>query len=154
MSDLDVETRRPVKLIEPTGIDLSVVTDGIADAGISASIVSPNVDVQAAIEAITNETSNAPIVSRFVRFAGGLALIPFIVYFGILFALRLVEAGIVFPKGFSPPIIAGIAAVLSINIITGVFALLAVREKAVPRSVPTIADGSSEPTDSARPKTE
>lgn len=91
--------------------------------------------VHSGLAAISNERSNAPIVARFFRFAVALAVLPPLVYYCSLQALKDKSLS-AFPTGFTPPIIAGIAAVLVINLIISTFALLAVLE---PSHAPTSA---------------
>lgn len=86
-------------------------------------------DVRAGLVAIANERSNDAIVTRFVRFAVALAVVPLASYFFCVTLIRVVGATL--PRGLTAPIIGGIAAVLSANIITATFALLAVKEQPV-----------------------
>ncbi len=101
------------------------------------------------LAAITAEPRNEGIVRRFVRFAVALAALPPAVYFGFRYTLRNhVPAKVLqrLPPALSPTIIAGIAAVLAVNIITASFALIAVAEKPPGN---TASDNASE-----RPKDE
>lgn len=95
-------------------------------------------DWRAGLAAIANEPANKPVAERFVRFAAGMAIAPLVVYFATWLSVRkFVPAGTL-PSGITAPIVAGIAAVLTINMVMGVFALLAVREQ-VPASASSSA---------------
>lgn len=131
----DTTAEAPDKL-DGTPFKLSIDDTGINGAGITAEILpsAPSSNISAGLSAISSEESNGPIVKRFVRFATALAFIPFAVYLAVLQFFRTVGAGIVLPQGITPQIVSGIAAVLTVNIITSVFALLAVREQAAAAS--------------------
>lgn len=119
------------KKLEGTPFELGIDDTGINGAGIRAELLPATASshLSAGLSAISSEESNAPVVQRFVRFATALAVIPFAVYLATSEFLRTVGADIVLPAGISPPLVSGIAAVLTVNLITALFALLAVREQ-------------------------
>lgn len=80
-------------------------------------------EIQRGLQAIHREPANVPIIQRFTRFFIAAAVLPILTYFITLHLTRLSPNPI-----FSPNILAGIAAVLTLNIITASFALLAVKE--------------------------
>ncbi|PXF43605.1 hypothetical protein BWQ96_06614 [Gracilariopsis chorda] len=83
--------------------------------------------MQEGIEALAREPTNKPIIAKFFRFAAALAILPVIFYFlvyNLVRFLNLNQSGIL-----SAPILGGLAAILTINIVTSLFALLALRER-------------------------
>lgn len=92
------------------------------------------------LDAIYQEPSNRIVVSRFVRVAIAVAVAPVTVYF-VTYAfvrnLPLPSHGI-----YSPPILAGFAAVLTLNGITAAFAVHAALEK-LPSRNPDISSALS-----------
>lgn len=83
--------------------------------------------MQEGIEALAREPANKPIIARFFRFAVALAVLPVVFYFlvyNLVQFLGLNQGGVL-----SAPILGGLAAVLTINIVTSLFALLALRER-------------------------
>lgn len=83
-------------------------------------------DVHLGLQAITSEPSNAPIITRFIRFFLAVAILPPAVYF-LVFNLT----PLTFP--LSPSTNAGLAAVFALNALTAIFALIAVFERAPPQ---------------------
>lgn len=91
-------------------------------------------DINLGLQAIAREPENHPIVKRFLRFFGAIALLPVLVYFLVL--------NVAPPGLLALPITAGIAAVLTLNILTASFAILAVKEPSPP--VPVRVEGEGE----------
>lgn len=118
--------------------------------------------IQQGLQAISREPANAPIVKRFFRFAAAVAIIPIAAYALVLtLAKAAASSGVIAGRGLSsPPILAGVAAVLALNIVTALFALLALKEKAntPPSSLieeeEDIVSESQLETEDTRPKTE
>lgn len=82
---------------------------------------------QAGIQAIIQEPSNQPIIKRFFKVAIATAVVPLLAYlltYTISKRLDLKSHPLL-----SPPIISGLVAVLTLNLITGSFALYAVHEQ-------------------------
>lgn len=104
-------------------------------------------DIQAGLRAILEEPGNAKVVNRFVRFAWAMALVPVAVY-GVtvtLFRLAVANTFIRLPSFASPPIVAGLCAVLSVNIISALFVIGALNEtpeRAINHSAPATADSA------------
>jgi hypothetical protein len=96
-------------------------------------------EIQAGLRAITSEPANAAVIRRFKRFFVAVAVVPVVVYLGSNFAFRrLVQFHILSGRGTSsPPILAGIIAVLTLNFLVGLFALGAVSEAPI---VPTSSE--------------
>jgi len=118
-------------------------------------------EIQSGIQAISREPANAPIVKRFFRFAAAVAFVPVVTYVLVFnIAKTALRRGVISGQGITaPPILGGIAAIFSLNIVTSLFALLAVQEKssALPQPVhiEDVAEASEEEVvDSDRPKTE
>lgn len=91
--------------------------------------------LQEGLHSIIQEPANKPIITRFLRFAAAVAFVPIIVY---QLVLRISYNFFASPAGlFSPPIVAGCAAVFSLNLLTAIFAILAVKERVLDvQSVP------------------
>lgn len=117
--------------------------------------------IQAGINAIAQQEANRPVVKRFFRFAAAVAFVPIAVYFIVFEVYRSFNnagSGLL-----APPIVAGIAAVFALNIVTALFALVAYKE-ASPPPPPTFDSGEdsaeeeheniSESEIRGRPKTE
>lgn len=94
---------------------------------------------QAGLQAILAEPRNAQVVSRFRKFFIAVIVVPIVVYALVSTSVKtLVSKGVVDNAGLaSPPIVGGFAAVLALNIVTGLFALGAIREPEI------VADSSS-----------
>lgn len=83
--------------------------------------------IQQGILAISHEPANHPIIRKFFRFAAAVALVPIAVYIVVSQLVRTVTAT---KTGFlSPPILGGLAAILSLNIVMGMFAVSALKEE-------------------------
>lgn len=80
-------------------------------------------DLHRGLQAISREPRNQAVVQRFIRFFAAVAVIPLFIYIIVFNLCRQIPS-----PSFSPPILAGIAAVLSLNLVTSLFAFLAVRE--------------------------
>ncbi|CAN8067877.1 unnamed protein product [Agarophyton chilense] len=82
--------------------------------------------IQEGLQAITQEPTNQPIITRFFRFAAALAFFPLLAFF----LVRRLIAYFHLPDTalFSAPILGGLVAVLTVNIIISTFALLALTE--------------------------
>lgn len=97
-------------------------------------------EIQRGIQAIAQEPTNRPVIKRFFRFFAAVAVIPVCVY---ILTIRLTY--LTSSPPISPPILAGIAAVFSLNLLISFFALLAVFEQSptpsvAPRELSTVAD--------------
>lgn len=103
-------------------------SDSIAANSNDSSSPAVMSEIQRGIEAISREPANQPIIKQFLRFFTAVAVIPVCV-----FALTIRLTHLTSPA-LSPPILAGIAAVFSLNLILALFALLAVREQSSPPS--------------------
>jgi hypothetical protein len=97
--------------------------------------------LQDGLRAIASEPANDAVIRRFQRFFVAVALLPVAVYLVSSAAIRkLVHLQYLSGRGAgAPPIIAGIVSIFSLNILTGLFALGALREAPIVPS-PTKAD--------------
>jgi hypothetical protein len=104
---------------------------------------------QDGLRAITSEPANDAVIRRFQRFFIAVALVPVAVYLASTVAIRkFVHLQYISGHGAaSPPILAGIISIFSLNLLTGLFALGALREAPiVPNS--TRADPKGDVDDS------
>jgi hypothetical protein len=97
-------------------------------------------DLQHGLQAIVSHPPNAPVILRFKRFFYALLVAPVAVYAAVFTALNCcVEAGILDLsskfKLTTPSLIAGIASVATVNLLTGVFALGAIYEPPIPQQL-------------------
>lgn len=89
-------------------------------------------ETQRGIQAIVQEPTNHPIIKRFFRFFTAVPVVPLCVY---ILTIRLTY--LTSYPFISPPILAGIAAVFSLNLVISFFTLLAIREQsAIPSGAP------------------
>lgn len=93
------------------------------------------------LAAISNEPANRPVVVNFMRFAAAIAVVPVLTYFIVSTVtkkmLPSMQSGLL-----SPPILGGIAAVLSLNFVMMAFAVIAVKEE--PPRGPSLLDIASD----------
>lgn len=102
---------------------------------------------QAGIQAIIQEPSNQPIIKRFFKVAIATAVVPLVAY--LLTYTISKQLDLKSHPLLSPPIISGLVAVLTLNLITGSFALCAVYEQPNLNPTTTTTASSSTATEGA-----
>jgi hypothetical protein len=122
----------------PATSDLATATGSVPGKSMS--------ELQQGLQAIVSLPANAPVILRFKRFFYGLLIVPIAVYAAVFNVLVWCVDNRVFnistlSKLASPSLIAGIAAVATVNLLTGLFVLGALNEPpTLPQSAGTADD--------------